>query len=265
MAKHRFEEKVVRPGAAKKSRSMRGVSRKEAGQERFELALNNVAPEHQALFRRHWMKFQGSRKRTGKEPHEAFYDWLNEHPETLIELEERNVPTDDELARAELVARKTAGKSLKDTSSRAQKAKNAKRLADWQLREKRKEFREENRARTSGCRLQAHQNAALTKTRKADVFSANDEFCENDYFTLSKSAANATCSARAKIEKAKRKKAVLDAQLTRRQHEFDCAQANIKKRQALLSYEIKIQNNVISANRSLKRKPTRKKEELIPF
>lgn len=245
MAKHRFGEN--KPRAKAKSRSMRGTSKAERGGEAFESALRNIEPQHQALFRRHWMKFQGSRRRTGKEPHEAFSDWLHEHPEALHELEESRIPDDEQLARAERNARKRAG--LPTDAPRetpAKKASAARQLAKWQLTEHRQELRENNQICPADKRL-----------AKTKPFRPNEDFCSDEFAVLNTTAVRSACRAKRKLAVLGQQLEAVEAQSTQNKRAFDCRQNEVDRRLNSLRFQMRVWENVLAADRQVQ-KPSKK-------
>jgi len=250
------------------SRSFRGTSRSERMQEHFHSNLNNIQPEHQALFRRLWMRMQGEAKKTGKAPHERFYDWLNEHPEALLELDERLAPSDKQIASSERAARKKQGLTLEaPKESPQQKARDARALAQWQRKEFRQSQSEEARGEKGACSIDlAAYSANLRDARKAEknlVFG--ETICEEEFATLAPSAARSACSANRKRLKLVSKLAVLTAQHQKAQRAHACRESQLKRQRAKIEYELKLLDNILAADRQVIRKRAPRISKDIPF
>ena len=252
----------------KNSRSTRGTSRSERMQEYFQAQLNNIQPEHQPLFRRMWMRMQGEAKKTGKAPYERFYDWLNEHPEAVLELEEKLAQTDDQIAKAERSARKRAGKSLEAPKvSPAKAASEVRSLTRWQLREMRNQEREQERALRSECSV---SSAATGKQlRSANESLRNLRFetdCDEEYSRLTPAAARSACSrGRQKFRLVTRIKA-LQSKLAHETRKHECKTSPITREIARLEREAKLLDSVIEAdNKVVRKRPSKALKGEIPF
>lgn len=237
-------------------------------QEYFQSNLNNIQPEHQALFRRHWMRMQGEAKKMGKAPHERFYDWLNEHPEALLELEERRLSSDEEIAKSERIARRKRGLSLEaPKESPAKKASEARKLARWQRNEFLSSQNDEARAAKGACSIDlASQNAHLREVRNADKKLAfSDSICEEEFATLAPSAARSACSANRKRMKLLSKLTVLNAQQQKEQRAHACRASGVQRQIDKVQFELKLLENVLASDRQVVRRRKTRISKHAPF